>query len=206
MARASAKHRVQVGILGEGASSRHARRAHVSDADLEDLRTDARAAAEIVGARDVLFGGLPDNRFDEVALLDIVKVVERWVERCEPDIIYTHHPADLNVDHGLTCRAVLTSTRPGTLNKPVREILAFEIPSSTEWAFHGLGPSFQPSVFVDISATIDRKVAAMQCYHSESRPAPHPRSPEALRALATWRGATAGVPFAEAFALIRALR
>ena len=159
-----------------------------------------------MGARSVSFGGLPDNRFDQVALLDVVKQIEEWVGTFRPDAIYTHHPGDLNIDHGITFRAVLTATRPGASNLAVSDVYAFEVPSSTEWAFQRIEPPFRPSVFVDISAGLDRKIAAMQCYESERRDAPHPRSPEMLRAAAARWGSVAGMPCAEAFELIRSLR
>lgn len=206
IARESARQAVHIVILGEGASSRHDRRSDAPAGELEALRTDARAAAKTVGAAAVEFAGLPDNRFDAVPLLDIVKPVEQWIRRLEPDVIYTHHPGDLNVDHGVTFRAVLTATRPGTTARPVSEIYAFEVPSSTEWAFGRIGGVFRPNLFVDVSETMERKIAAMGCYRSESRPSPHPRSPEALRALGAYRGSAAGVGFAEAFEVIRLLR
>ncbi len=206
VARESGHHSVQIAILGEGLSSRHAERSGVAESALDELRADARAAAAVLGARGVAFGGLPDNRFDEVSLLDIVKRVEGWVEEYRPDAIYTHHPGDLNIDHGLTFRAVLTATRPGAAAHRVKDLYLFEVPSSTEWAFQRVDPVFRPSVFVDVTATIEQKVEAMQRYRSESRPAPHPRSPESLRALARSRGAAAGVQYAEAFELVRSLR
>ena len=106
----------------------------------------------------------------------------------------------------MTFRAVLTATRPGAGGPPVRDVLSFEVPSSTEWAFQHVSPPFRPNVFVDITHTIERKIDAMACYGSESRPSPHPRSPEVLRAAAARWGSAAGVPFAEALELIRGLR
>ena len=103
------------------------------------------------------FGGLPDNRFDQVALLDVVKQVEKWVGKFRPDAIYTHHPGDLNIDHGITFRAVLTATRPGASAVAVPDVYAFEVPSSTEWAFQRIEPVFRPSVFVDIAAGLEKK-------------------------------------------------
>jgi LmbE family N-acetylglucosaminyl deacetylase len=100
---------------------------------------------------------------------------------------------------------VLTATRP-IPGQRVREIYAFEVPSSTEWAFHRLEPSFRPSVFVDISATLETKVSALACYDTETRKFPHPRSPEAVRAIAMRWGSVAGFQAAEAFELIRSLR
>lgn len=203
---ASEGHAVHVAILGEGISSRHVRRNEAPPAELIELQADARAAAAAVGARSVVFGGLADNRFDQMALLDVVKRVEELVEATRPDVIFTHHPGDLNIDHGVTFRAVLTATRPGASSVVVPDIYAFEVPSSTEWAFQRIAPVFRPTVFVDIAPWIGHKIAAMQCYRSERREAPHPRSPDVLRAGALRWGATAGLPAAEAFELIRSLR
>lgn len=202
----SATHDVHIAILGEGITSRAPQRSDASSAALEDLKSDAKAACVLVGARSVDFGGLPDNRFDELPLLDVVKRVEGWVDTYRPDVIYTHHSGDLNVDHGITFRAVLTATRPGTSLHQVKDILAFEISSSTEWAFQQIGRPFRPNVFCDVTTTLGRKLDALRRYRSELRPTPHPRSEEKIRALAAHRGAASGVVYAEAFELIRSLR
>ncbi len=199
-------HEVHIAILGEGISSRHGQRGDAPPAALEQLQRDARGAAAAVGARSVLFGGLPDNRFDEIALLDVVKQVKRWIGAVRPHAIYTHHPGDLNLDHGITFRAVLTATRPGASDLTVPDVYAFEVPSSTEWSFQRIEPVFRPTVLVNITAGLERKIAAMQCYESERREAPHPRSPQVLRAAAVRWGSLAGMPCAEAFELIRSLR
>jgi LmbE family N-acetylglucosaminyl deacetylase len=193
---------VHVAIMGEGATSRD------SGADsgrLAALHRNAQAAAVKLGARDLVLYKLPDNRLDTVPLLDVIKLVEILVKRLEPEIIYTHHPGDLNVDHGVVNRAVLTATRP-SLGQCVREIYAFEVPSSTEWAFQQLKPSFQPNVFVDVANTLEIKIAAMACYESETRQFPHPRSPESLRANAARWGSVAGCRAAEAFELVRSVK
>jgi LmbE family N-acetylglucosaminyl deacetylase len=196
---------VHFAILGEGITSRHAQR-DAADADqLARLHRQAHAAAAKVGVKNVHLHNLPDNRLDTIALLDVVKLVEGLIERIQPQVIYTHHAGDLNVDHGIIHRAVLTATRP-IAGQPVREIYAFEVPSSTEWAFQRLEPTFRPNVFVDIEATIEAKVAAMECYESEARVFPHPRSPEALRALAIRWGSVVGCAAAEAFELVRSIR
>lgn len=203
---AAAGHDVHIAILGEGISSRHDRRADAPAAEILKLQGDARAAGAALGARSVLFGGLPDNRFDTVPLLDVVKQVEAWITALRPGVIYTHHPGDLNVDHGVTFRAVLTATRPDASSVVVPDLYAFEVPSSTDWAFQRVAPPFRASVFVDIAAGLEKKITAMQCYDSERRDPPHPRSPEVLRATALRWGSVAGVAAAEAFELIRSLR
>lgn len=196
---------VHFAILGEGITSRHAHRSEADAGKLAELHRQARAAADRIGVKSLVLHKLPDNRLDTLPLLDVVKVVEELVDKTRPDVIYTHHPGDLNVDHGVVHRAVLTATRPmpGQL---VREIYAFEVPSSTEWAFASLQPVFRPNVFVDVSATLDAKIAAMACYETEGREFPHPRSPEALRAVARRWGSVVGCNAAEAFELIRSIR
>ena len=186
-------------------TSRHHDRADADAAQLATLHRQAHAAAAKVGVKNVVLNKLPDNRLDTVPLLDIVKIIEESVERIKPEVIYTHLGGDLNIDHTVIHRAVLTATRP-TTGQPVREIYAFEVPSSTEWAFQRIEPSFRPNVFVDVTRTLEAKIAAMECYESEARKFPHPRSPEALRALAMRWGSVAGCAAAEAFELVRSIR
>jgi LmbE family N-acetylglucosaminyl deacetylase len=196
---------VHFAILGEGMTSRHAERDEADSEKLASLHRQAHAAAAKVGVKSVVMHSLPDNRLDQVPLLQIVKIVEDLVDRLQPEVLYTHHGGDLNVDHGVIHRAVLTATRP-MVGQPVREIYAFEVPSSTEWAFQRIAPAFRPNVFVDISQTLEAKISAMQSYDTEARKFPHPRSPEALRAIAMRWGSVAGLPAAEAFELVRCIR
>ena len=205
MARYAEDHEVHVLILGEGLTSRLDDREQTEVEPLEQLRADGTKASQLLGVSSIEFGGLPDNQFDQVPLLQIIKILESKIRTVQPGAIYTHHSGDLNVDHGLTCRAVLTATRPG-IGHPVQDVFSCEIRSSTEWAFQQVTPIFRPNVFVDISATIGTKIEAMECYVTESRPSPHPRSPESLRATAKYWGSVIGCEYAEAFELIRSLR
>jgi LmbE family N-acetylglucosaminyl deacetylase len=184
---------VRVLILGEGGTDR-------PDGTVTELMRQARHAADTLGMRGGYFSFLPDNAFDTVPLLDIVQSMEEKIADFRPDMIYTHHAGDLNIDHELTHRAVLTATRP-MAGTPVRAIYAFEVPSATEWAF-GRTP-FTPDTYVDVSGHLDAKIAALECYAGEIRDWPHPRSAVAIRALAAWRGATVGVDAAEAFMTVR---
>ena len=196
---------VNIAILGEGATSRYQERDQADQSKVEVLLDNSQQVADMIGARQVFNYGLPDNRFDTLPLLEVIKKIEKLVAQLEPAVIYTHHPADLNIDHSVVFRATLTATRP-VIGFPVRDIYAFEIPSSTEWAFQSYERTFRPTVFVDISDTIDVKIEAMQEYESESRHFPHPRSPEALRAISRRWGSVVGVEYAEAFELIRSIR
>jgi len=199
MARHAAEgHEIFSLILGTGALSREKGTAE----EVAALKSQAQEAGRILGVREVRVLDLPDNRFDSLDLLDIVKRVEAEIGRVLPEVIYTHHGQDLNVDHKKTFEAALTACRPQP-GLGVRRILSFEVPSSTEWQSPIASPLFAPNVFVDVSSTLHRKVKALEAYRGEVRPFPHPRSAEALRALALWRGASCGLSAAEAFVLIR---
>jgi len=162
-------------------------------------------AGRILGTQAPVFLDLPDNRLDTVPLLDITKAVEGFLDTVAPQIIYTHHHGDLNADHNIAHRAVLTACRP-LPRRAVAEIYAGETLSSTEWAGHGSGDSFEPNCFVDITDYLTAKLDALAAYEQELRPFPHPRSCESVRALAKFRGSTSGLEAAEAFQIIRVIK
>ena len=198
---ANAGKEIHAVILAEGITSRSDKRDEADQKELLELKEDAKRAAEIVGYQSIEFCGFPDNRMDEVDLLDIIKVVSKYVEKYQPDTIFTHHHGDLNIDHRCTCEAVLTACRP-VGDYGVKRIYAFETPSSTEWNYIYEKP-FTPNVYFDVTDTLEAKVRGMDCYRSESTVYPHPRSSEALRALGKYRGSNVGFEMAEAFMLLR---
>jgi LmbE family N-acetylglucosaminyl deacetylase len=191
--------KVSVCFVTDGESAR----ATKTNEGVKKRRKAAEQAASVLGVGAVEFAQFPDNQLDTVPLLDLARHVEGLASKYAPDVVYTHHGGDLNVDHRLTFQAVLTAFRPVGAVPAVESILSFEVPSSTEWSDPAIGSSFIPNHFVDISRTLDRKMKALDAYKDEMRIFPHPRSPEALRALAAWRGASAGVTAAEAFVLVR---
>lgn len=164
----------------------------------------AEIAARILGVQRLHYLGLPDNRLDSLPLLDVVQALEAIVREVMPDVIYTHHCGDLNVDHRIAHQAVLTACRPQTACKHT-EIYAFEVMSSTEWASPGTSP-FVPQYHVDIGPYLQYKLDALRAYHMEMRAPPHSRSIEHMEALALHRGHSVGLAAAEAFMLVRAIR
>ena len=195
-------HDVYIAILGEGITSRYSQREKADQSLVQELHARSRKVAAFLGAKDLQMYGLPDNRFDTVPLLEIVKMIEEIIKKISPQIVYTQHGGDLNIDHTMVYRATLTATRP-IAESSVKTIYAYEAPSSTEWAFQKFDPSFHPNVFVDIIGTLEMKIQAMQLYESETREFPHPRSLDALRMIARRWGSVAGLEAAEAFELVR---
>lgn len=190
-------------ILGEGATSRDdSRSTDKRSGELDRLKLSMRKANRLLGIKNVSCLDFPDNRFDSVDLLDLVKAVEKAKNALKPDIIFTHYEKDLNLDHRLTYEAVVTATRP-MQGECVREIYSFEILSSTEWGFP---TSFSPDVFFDIKSTLKAKVAAMSAYSGELRAYPHPRSLKGIELNAACWGMKTGLGYAEAFKTVRVLR
>jgi len=205
MARLRAEgHDVKIAILGEGMTSRYRTREETDRTLLCNLREHSRRAAEVVGVKELFCYDLPDNRFDTLPILEVIKIVEEMVQRHSPDTIFTHGFADLNVDHRVTHRAVLTATRP-VEGHCVRNLYAFEIPSSTDWSFHRMKPGFEPNTFFNIESTIETKKRAMACYETEVLAFPHPRSLEGLELVARRWGTVVGCRAAEAFELVRSV-
>jgi LmbE family N-acetylglucosaminyl deacetylase len=162
----------------------------------------ANLAAECLNFQWLTRGHFPDNAMDSAPLLEVVQFIETVKNDLAPDLIYTHHGADLNVDHRIAFQAVMTAFRPQPGGQ-VPEIRTFEIPSSTEWSHRSMGAPFAPNLFVDTSKQWEAKLAALKAYGTEMRAFPHARSYEAVDALSTYRGAQAGLPRAEAFQIVR---
>lgn len=195
---------VHVVILGEGITSRaDSRDTEKWKHELEVHRNNIKQAQAAIGYQSVSVYDFPDNRFDSVALLDIIKVVEKEKTSFQPEIIFTHHGGDVNIDHQRTFQAVVTACRP-MKDERVKTIITFETPSGTEWRASSDPHHFIPNFFVSISQdNLEAKIKGMESYEFEKRPYPHPRSPEALKIQAQRWGVSVGVEFAEAFYIVR---
>jgi LmbE family N-acetylglucosaminyl deacetylase len=181
-------------ILGEGMTSRQS-----DDINLDYLGECTKKANDIIGFKETYWYKFPDNKFDSIPLLEIIQIIEHYISLINPITIFTQAKGDLNIDHGITFQAVMTACRPGC--STVKEIYCFETPSSTEWAFDG---SFKPNVFVKVTdVELNAKMAALECYTTEIREYPHPRSIRAIGARAEYWGQVAGAEYAEAFELVR---
>lgn len=168
------------------------------------IRNCARdKAMKILGVKKFQSLNFPDNRMDSLPLLDIVQTLEPILEKVQPTRVYTHHQGDLNVDHRITNQAVMTACRP-LPGSSVREIMTFEVMSSTEWSAPGIA-SFVPNAFIDISHYLPMKLEALAAYDMEMRSVPHSRSVAHIEVLARHRGNCVAVEAAEGFEVVRVL-
>lgn len=186
-------------FLADGVTSRP----DATPEELEQRNAAAEKAHKILGITKAYMLGFPDNRMDSVPLLDIVKKLEAVIEELKPQVVYTHHHGDLNIDHRITHHATLTACRP-IPGSPVSEIYAFEVLSASEWNTPGNNP-FIPNVFVDISQYLETKMKALAAYELEMREPPHSRSLENARRLSEFRGSLAGLGAAEAMISVRVI-
>lgn len=167
----------------------------------DERHTASDKALSLLGVKKAYRFDFPDNQMDSVPLLSVTKQIEAVVLEVSPSIVYTHFSGDLNVDHQITHKAVMTACRPQAWCS-VKEIYCFEVLSATEWNSKS-APQFLPQRIVDITNQIDRKIDALKCYEQEMRPSPHSRCYRSVLALAEHRGLTHGLPYAEAFFIER---
>ncbi len=193
-------------IMSEGSTSRDKKRNILKrQKELLELKKVAKKIANQIKSKFVKFNSFPDNRMDSVNFLDVVKKVENVIKTFKPNIIYTHHPSDLNIDHNIVYKAVMTSSRP-VPNQSVKQILLFETLSSTNWSLSNLKKNnfFNPNYFHEIpKSSLKIKLNMLSMYKSEMKKWPHARSLKSVKALAHYRGSSIGCDAAEAFVLER---
>lgn len=168
---------------------------------VEEEKSAARCAAEILGYQDLRFLDLRDELLDE-RLLDVIVPLEACVLSVRPDVVYTHHRGDSNQDHRAVFHASMIACRTIASYK-VPRMLSYEVPSSTDQSPPFPEYAFQPNYYVNVEGYFAKKVEALKAYSRELRAFPHPRSAKGLEVLAQKRGMEIGFPAAEAFAVIR---
>jgi LmbE family N-acetylglucosaminyl deacetylase len=187
---------VEVAIVTEGKPPRY----HPDG--VEKLRAEAAAAHALLGVTSTHYLGLPAAELDSIPHAELNAAMGTLINATMPDTIFVPFVGDIHLDHQLVFRATMVAARPRQATYP-RAILAYETLSETNWSAPYIEPVFAPNVYVDIAATLDRKLAAFAAYESQCRVFPNERSPEAIRALAALRGATVHRGAAEAFVLVR---
>jgi LmbE family N-acetylglucosaminyl deacetylase len=193
---------VNILFLGEGISARFPIGEYDSKEFHRQTKVRQEGAKRALGALKITnfeFGARLCAQFDKYPLLSIVKEIESKLESFSPDILFTHNPAEVNIDHRITYEAVEVACRPTKLNIP-KEIYTFEIPCSGSWTFES---TFKPNVFVNIEKFWDIKMEAWNCYEGEARPFPFPRCEEGIKTVAQYRGLSSNLKLAEGFKLVR---
>lgn len=200
----SEENEIYVLIVTEGCSSQYS--GHNVEALIKQKEEMARKAAQILGAKDVLFGRLPDMKLDTMPHVAVNRVIEDAVDKTSPEIVFTHHFGDVNLDHQMVYRSTLVATRP-SVGSCVKKLYTYEVLSSTEWQSSLPTFAFIPNTYVSVDdKMLNAKKEALKAYSMELRAFPHTRSAEAIDNLAAYRGQSVGYPAAEAFCLLREVK
>lgn len=169
---------------------------------LEEVKKNAIDANKTIGITNLDFLDFPDNQFDSISLLEIIKQLQPKINN-EPSIIFTHHYDDLNIDHRRTFEAVMTIFRPQGGQNP--KIFSFFIPSSSDWVDGAHFKHFEPNFFVDVHTTIHKKLDALKYYKTEMKPYPHSRSIDSLKIFSQYWGNRVGLEYVEPFYFVRGI-
>ena len=190
-------------IVTDGSSSQY-HNADNLDEIIEKKKIETRLCADVLGIKDIYYGGLPDMKLDSTPHVAINGVIEEVVDKVQPDTVFTHFWGDVNCDHQNVYKSTLVAVRP-VLGQIVRELYCYRVPSSTEWTPNKADTMFMPNVFVDITEVAEQKYEAFSKYRTELRDYPHPRSLQYLRENDRAAGIRVGLLAAEEFLLLRKL-
>lgn len=194
---AQAGHQVNVCIMSGEVNARNYRPRE------DELHKDVKNSTTILGVKRVITGDFPNIEFNTVPHLKLVQFIEKAIIETEAEIIFTHHPADINNDHlhtSLACQAAVRLFQRRNDVQPLKELLLMEVPSATEWGLNEAMQTFIPNTFIEVGeGGVDKKIEALAQYRGVMRDYPHPRSNEAIKGLAAYRGGQAGMVYAEAF-------
>lgn len=173
-----------------------------SDDLVSRVRAETKAAHSLIGVGKTRYLDLPAAALDTLPASQLNAALASLVEDVAPETIFVPFIGDIHLDHQLTFLATMVASRPRHIDAP-RRIYAYETLSETNWYAPGITPAFIPNIFIDISATLEKKLDAFRLFESQVREFPDERSVEAIRALAVMRGASMYRRAAEAFMLIR---
>lgn len=190
-------------IVTDGSSSQYRDSDRLHEI-IEAKKMETKKCADMLGFKSIHYGGLPDMKLDKTPHIDINHVIETVIDEIQPDTVFTHFWGDVNRDHQEVYKSTLVAVRP-VMEQVVKELYCYSVPSSTEWTPTKGDTMFMANFFVDISKFAEQKYKAFECYSTELREYPHPRSVQYLRETDIAAGLRVGSFMAEEFVLLRKL-
>lgn len=172
---------------------------------VEQTRSECRKADAFLGVKQTIFLDFPAAMIETVPRYQLNDAIVKVVQEIQPDEVYIPHRGDMQIDHKMVVDATMVALRP-KYKHVVKRIYAYETLSETGWDIPNTTNEFIPTVYENISGTLDRKLEAMSVFKSQLSDFPGARSVGAVEALAKYRGSTITVNAAEAFAVIREIK
>lgn len=180
---------------------------HWSPTRDDNLKSGIIKSHQILGVTKSYVGDFGCMRFKDADHHEIVRFIESCIKDCRPDVLITHHPADIHIDHGVTAECCMEAAKlpqRQIISIPaIKKVMFMEVPSSTDWNVSRANGIFTPNTFISVDkADVEAKIRAIGVYRDVIREAPHPRSETVLDALAVVRGSQCGRRYAEAFQMV----
>ena len=167
-------------------------------------KEEIKKVSKMIGFSKVYELNYPTTGLQSHSMNEMIPDISRIFLDFKPEIIYVMNRSDAHSDHRYTFESVLACTK--SFRYPfIKKVLMYECISETEFAPQLHERVFIPNYFVDISPYFTKKIEIMEVYKSELGEHPFPRSKRNIKALATFRGATIGVEYAESFQIIKIL-
>ena len=201
---ASRGNEVAVLIVTDGSTSQYR-----DDPKLKEIlrakKAETSNCAAVLGVKHVFYGELPDMKLDVTPHIEINRVIENAIDDFQPTIVFTHFSGDVNEDHRRVYESTLVDCRPVS-EQCVKRLFLYSVPSSTEWNVQTATNVFLPNWYEDIAGeNAEKKYRAMECYKTELREYPHPRSIKYLRTADVAEGNRVGLLASESFILLRSI-
>ena len=169
---------------------------------VESRHQEIEKVKTMVGFSNVHKLDYPTMSLDSSSINKMIPQISDLFNEIKPEVIYVMNRSDAHSDHRVTFDAVVACTK--SFRYPfIKRVLMYECISETEFAPALPERVFQPNYFVDVTTHFNKKIEIMKVYESELGEHPFPRSIRNIEALATFRGASVGVEYAEAFQLIK---
>lgn len=169
---------------------------------IDSRQKEIKNVSQKLGIKKTLLLDYPTMELSSSSLITMIPEVSNFFLETKPEVVYCINRSDAHSDHRITFDAVMACTK--SFRYPfIKQVLMYECISETEFAPNLTEKVFLPNYFVDISEFLNEKLEIMKIYESELGDHPFPRSLKNIEALATFRGASVGVKYAEAFQLIK---
>ena len=174
-----------------------------ADSQVEQVRTEARAANDVLGVKSLRFMDLPVTRLSQIPRYELNKEFERLISEERPELVFSPFCGDRQDDHRQVFDACMVALRPAISAEYVKQVLCYETVSETHWSVAYVESCFEPQLWVDISDYLPVKLEEMRNYSSQLQQEPDARSLGAISSLAKWRGSMVGMHAAECFVVVR---
>ena len=195
---------VAVLIVTDGSTSQYRNDLRLQDIINEKKAEITNCAAEL-GVRHIFYGDLPDMKLDVTPHIEINRVIESIIDTFQPSVVFTHFSGDVNKDHRMVYESTLVACRP-VFGQCVKRLFMYSVPSSTEWNVQTAANVFLPNWYEDINGEFaEKKYKAIECYKTELRDYPHPRSVKYIQTADAAEGNKVGLLAAESFILLRSI-